>query len=279
MSKVSFAVVFTCFNRREITKKCIKSIFNQSDIEADLSLYICDDNSTDGTVDMIKEIAPEAQIIAGDGNLYWSRGMSIAMAEAIKTHHDFYLCINDDLELFDNAFSIMLSSFYSHRSICAVAGCTLSKDMKTATYGGRRFVHGNIGRSAVVLPNDNNRSCDVANLNCFLIPEELIKKVGLIDYRFEHALGDYDYCHAIRRNGYSIYVADQFIGITERNKNTGTSRDKSLSKTRRIKSFFSRKEHPVRSEFYYYFKNYGFPGSIYCFLYYVKSVFTILLNI
>lgn len=96
--KVSIAVIFTCYNRAEKTRACIRSLQSQtSHYLTDLDYYICDDGSTDDTCDMIKALLPHARIVKGDGKLFWVRGMHRAMQEAVRSYHDFYLMVNDDV--------------------------------------------------------------------------------------------------------------------------------------------------------------------------------------
>ena len=73
----------------------MESLKKQKGVQFDY--YICDDVSTDGTVQAIKKLAPEAHILQGTGNLFWTKGMYRAMQEAVKGEYDYYLMVNDDV--------------------------------------------------------------------------------------------------------------------------------------------------------------------------------------
>ena len=69
---VTIAVLITCHNRKDTTLSCLGRLFS---IRKDIDVYCVDDNSTDGTADAIRENFPQVNLIRGDGNLFWCRGM------------------------------------------------------------------------------------------------------------------------------------------------------------------------------------------------------------
>ena len=58
---MKIAVLLTCHNRREKTLSCLKNLLEQNLEDIDLSVYLVDDGSSDGTSDAIKEHFPEVQ--------------------------------------------------------------------------------------------------------------------------------------------------------------------------------------------------------------------------
>ena len=70
------AAIITCHNRKEKTLVCLKSLFQ---IIQNIDVFLTDDGSTDGTSEAVKKIYPQVNIIQGDGNLFWSRGMYIVV--------------------------------------------------------------------------------------------------------------------------------------------------------------------------------------------------------
>ena len=90
------AAILTCFNRKEKTRKCLESLFR---ILPDCDVYITDDGSTDGTNEMLHKYFPQVYVVSGNGNLFWSRGMYTAWKEAVKGNYEYYLWLNDDIEL------------------------------------------------------------------------------------------------------------------------------------------------------------------------------------
>src|SRR5687767_12507951 len=94
----TIAVLMTCFNRRETTLRCLRSLAEQELPEGcNLRVYLTDDGSSDGTGDAVRSEFPEATVLNGDGNQYWVGGTLMAWDAARPA--DFYLWLNDDVRL------------------------------------------------------------------------------------------------------------------------------------------------------------------------------------
>ena len=245
---IKIAVIFTCFNRKEKTLRCVNSLLDQTDMPK-FSLYICDDGSTDGTAEAVKKIMPDAVIINGTGSLFWSRGMNVAMKAAAAHGYDLYLMVNDDVEFKDDMWQLMYAAYEANKS-CGVIGCTLSKTTGKQSYGGAKFIESRSGDfigSMLAPKNDSFVECDVANWNCFLIDDTVVKKVGLIDNVYEHAMGDFDYSLRMRKQGFKIVQAKEYIGYCENNDIKGTFKDSALPRKTRLKKLFAQNGLPYKS--------------------------------
>ena len=113
------AALLTCFNRKEKTRKCLESLFA---VRPNSDVYLVDDGSTDGTSELIAELFPNVHIIIGSGDLYWSRGMYTAWKEAIKEDYDYYLWLNDDVELRPFFLDELFNSMGKAGGNCIVSG-------------------------------------------------------------------------------------------------------------------------------------------------------------
>lgn len=274
---MKIAIIFTCYNRANKTENCIKSLLNQNiDKNINLEFYICDDGSTDDTVERVRALIPSSRIIKGSGNLFWCKGMYLAMQRAYEEQADFYLMINDDVEFNSNAIQTMISSYDQANKICGIVGSVRDENSKTS-YGGRVFYNKyKIGKTQLLDSNKNLQKCDVANWNCFFVPHEILDKIGLIDNYYEHGCGDFDYSLTMMKNGLPIYVATEYVGMCSVNPTKNTSQDLFLSKKERIKRLFSIKESPIKSNVYFYKKNYGVFGLMYMVRTYIHNIICII---
>ena len=259
MSENTVAVIFTCFNRKEKTIRCMESLKKQKGVQFDY--YICDDVSTDGTVQAIKKLAPEAHILQGTGNLFWTKGMYRAMQEAVEGEYDYYLMVNDDVEFKENMWATMFEPFASGQKSVAVVGYMTTKEAPDkVTYGGRNMrkslTNYCIG-DVVQIDSKSFASCDVANWNCFLIDKYVIQKIGLLDPYYAHALGDFDYCLRMRKAGLKILVAKETVGYCTTNSREGTYLDSRLSRKRRMELIERPNGFPVKSWLHFCNKHCG----------------------
>ena len=77
-------VIFTCFNRREKTLQCIKSL-SGGNKDIAFQYVIVDDNSTDGTYEALEDLKRSGMtidVLRGTGNLFWAGGMRKGIAYA-----------------------------------------------------------------------------------------------------------------------------------------------------------------------------------------------------
>lgn len=251
------AIIFACYNRIDKTRVCIDSLLRQLDeTSIRYKFYICDDRSTDGTLEMLQEKFPNSSIIRTKGNYYWSKSMNVVMNAARKDNPDYYLMINDDVLFHEYAIKIMLDSYHmADRHPCGIVGTTVSVDNGKATYGGRMDDNAKIIMPSVPLPE-----CKVANWNCFLIDAGTVSRVGIIDGKYEHGGGDYDYCYRMRKKGIPIYIAHDIIGQCESNNVSLSFLSAGISRKKRLQAYFSRKGFPFRSTIRYNYKTKGLKG-------------------
>lgn len=277
---MKLAIIFTCYNRREITKRCLTTLKLQTlNKNISVKFYICDDSSTDGTVELIRKELDKSCIVIQSKDLFWCRGMHAAMKIAVEEDNDFYLMINDDVVFFPNAISVMIESYLQSRELCGIVGSIKAASQENTTYGGRNFLKKiKIGKTVVLNPNGYLQKCDLANWNCFLLPREIIKKVGLIDNSYEHGCGDFDYSLMMNSQGFNIYVATDYVGICDLNSITGTYHDNQLSKLQRVKKMFSIKERPLKSSIRFYYKHYHLFGLLYMIYIYIMEIRFILFS-
>ena len=95
----TIAVVMACYNRKDLTIKCLEHLHAQSVLlekQASINGFLMDDGSTDGTTEAVRERFPSVEVLQGDGSLFWNGGMHAAFAEALKGDYDYYLWLNDD---------------------------------------------------------------------------------------------------------------------------------------------------------------------------------------
>lgn len=252
MPTPTIAVLLTCHNRKDKTIQCLTALYAQTDISEayTIEVFLVDDASMDGTGEAVKNQFPEVNIILGNGNLYWNRGMHLAWQTAANTKdYDYYLWLNDDTFLEKSAIQILLQEKISDAIVC---GTTQSQHDQKATYGG----YTNKPRK-LLIPNGNYRKSDYCNGNCVLIPKEVFHKLGNLDPIFQHALGDFDYSLRARKMGIEIYVAPDYIGVCESHYFVPKWQNTSLSLRNRLQNLYTASSGCYPTEFFVFEKRHN----------------------
>lgn len=247
----------TCHNRRAATLRCLETLEKQKGISnIELTVYLVDDGSTDGTAEAVSGRYPQVNILEGDGSLYWGGGMRKAMHAAMKKDYDFYLWLNDDVELYNHAVKTLIITYNSlekegYFSPIIGGSCKNAKSQET-TYGG--WVNMSSWqplRFKRIEPGKSMKKCDVLNGNLVLIPEEAVKKVGNINPKLTHSKGDYEYCLRAAKKDISSWIAPGYLGECSRNSMTGTWKDTSLPLIQRYKKLLGVKGQPLYPRYIY----------------------------
>lgn len=260
--------IFTCFNRKEKTKKCIDSLAHN---DVDISFLIVDDNSTDGTREELNKFS-NVIIVEGDGNLFYSGGMRKGIAFAKNydlSQFEYILLLNDDVDFFEGAIDRLIEFLGDERMVAAGAVCDESG---IQSYGGAVKTSKFRPSFRNVMSTKNHRIyCDTFCANCVLIPKDIFLSTPNIDARYHHAMGDFDYGFQIKRSGYMIAASDFFVGICNDNPKQGSWRDTRLSRKARLKKKESAKGLPFKEYFYYLNKNHGiFTAIVYSLVPYIR---------
>jgi len=249
---MNLAVLLTTFNRRDKTLACLAALHAAARTAAlTPTVYLVDDASTDGTPDQVRRLYPQVQLIEG-GDLYWCRGMHRAMATAMARGHDAYLWLNDDTNLHPNALQTLAHCLqerqHHHGPGQIVVGSTLDPDQQRLSYGGeRQAAWWKPLTLTLVAPTEAPQSIDCMNGNIVLIDHVAAARVGNLDPRFAHAMGDTDYGLRAKRLGVGLWLAPGLQGECRVNPQHGTFHDRTLSLPQRWQLMLSRKGLPWRS--------------------------------
>ena len=91
--RLDLTVVIVSYNTREITAKAVESVLEHSrDLAAEL--IVVDNQSSDGTVDELRQNFPEAEVISAGGNDGYARGNNIGI---IRARGRYVLVLNPDV--------------------------------------------------------------------------------------------------------------------------------------------------------------------------------------
>jgi len=232
------AAVMSCYNRRDKTIACLGALLsNRLPENFVLKVYLVDDGSSDGSSAAVTALYPQVNLINGDGSLYWNGGMRKAWAAAAVGDFDYYLWLNDDTLLYNNAVECLIktaSSSENEGSLVIVVGSIIDPVTGLISYGGRRSVSRFRPLDyQKILPSDSPQKCETMNGNCVLISRDVLNKVGNLDAYFTHSMGDMDYGLRATKAGVPIWIAPGFCGVCEQNRGAGSLSDNSLSLIRR----------------------------------------------
>jgi GT2 family glycosyltransferase len=239
--KYKIAILISCYNRKEKTLACLESIFSQYNPTFEFTVYLIDCGS-DGTSEAVKNIFPVVKLFDGNSNLYWAGSMRKIWQIAINTliNYDFYLLLNDDTTLLNNALNDLLYDFNMiGKETIILIGSTMDPSTNEISYGGNILVNKYGLNTKKILPNNQNpQICDVGNGNIMLVSKEVVNQIGILSDLYTHAFADFDYTLKAKKIGILSYAGSNYSGFCKNDHGNKWWSSKSFTLKERIKNLY-----------------------------------------
>ncbi|RVU37467.1 glycosyltransferase family 2 protein [Rheinheimera riviphila] len=261
---INVAVLLTCHNRREKTLRCLATLARQQLTGICLTIYLVDDGSVDGTKDAVASQYPDVILLEGHGELYWNGGMRLCWQRALQDGADFYLWLNDDVSLVNDAIDRLVACYLYQASlhqVGAVIGTMLDPTANKPSYGGRnkKYSFHPLALSDVLIPGESAIECDYINGNLCLIPAKAQQTIGILSDRFTHSMGDFDYGLRLQAAGFSLWVAPGQFGYCTPHLIKGSVRDASIDMATRLQWTKKPNVWPPLQEWLWFVRLHGGP--------------------
>lgn len=213
---MDLSIIIVSWNVKEKLKDNLRALYESQNVN--FEVFVVDNNSADGSVEMVKKYYPQVKLIANRENL----GFAKANNQAIKlASGEYVLLLNPDMRVFDDTLSSMFSWMNAHERAW-VTGCRLLDESARIIKQVRRFPT-LIDQLAIILkiphifPSvldkylrndfDYSRSASVDSIRggFFMIRKQAIEKIGLLDERFFLWFEEVDYCRRVKRGGGQVW--------------------------------------------------------------------------
>ncbi|MDR3651534.1 MAG: glycosyltransferase family 2 protein [Paludibacter sp.] len=276
------AILLTCHNRKDKTINCLKSVYRAIDLskhKIKFDIYLVDDGSTDGTNEEISKKFPEINITNGSGELFWSGGMRLAWETALKQDIDYdaFLLLNDDVvlnELFLDNLLLTHEFCLKQYNQSGIYACSTKDELNSKiSYGGTLITHRGFKiKSKLVKPTDVPTPCTMANANILMVTKDVVKAIGILDKKYIHQFGDYDYTLMASEHKIPVLVCPGFGGICgDDHGNSWLPSNSSLKD--RINYLFSPLGLGYNEQSYYLKKHFKYQYPYYFTMLWLKTLF------
>lgn len=214
---MDLSIIIVSWKVKDILKKNLENIY-KSEGDFKYEVFVVDNDSQDGTGEMIEKNFSEVNFIANSSNL----GFSKANNQAIKKSKGRYvLLLNPDMKVFPNTFQKMIVWMDSHPE-AGIAGCRLLDKEGGIVKHVRRFPSF-FDQAAIILkfPHlfpwvlnkylfsnfDYSKEAKVDSIrgSFFMIRRKLIEEIGGLDERYFVWFEEVDYCRQTKEVGWKIY--------------------------------------------------------------------------
>ncbi len=213
------SIVIVNWNGRDLLSRCLQCI-KQTVKRSSYEVLVVDNNSSDGSQDMVRRDFPDVKLIANKDNVGFARANNQAMKIA---QGRYTLLLNSDAFVKDNAVDHMVE-FMDHHPDAAMSSCkllyedgrlqpscarfpTLLSEMVIAFGLDKLFARSKFFGSYMMTDWDYNdtRAVEVIMGAFMLVRSELIHEVGMMDEDFFMYSEEVDWCYRFHRAGWKVY--------------------------------------------------------------------------
>lgn len=234
MKATRVAILMTCHNRLDTTRRCLVSIERQSIAEGrSVTIFLNDDGSSDGTREMVEGFQ-YVKVVDGTGNDYWAGGMRRAWSAAQSTDPDVFILLNDDVCLDEGALNSLVDVVEESGEM--ILGAAVRDPISgLPSYGGYR-VGGRLRPMQIqrVQPSATVVSCDLLNGNIMIMGRTVAQRTGGLDPAFTHGMADFDITWRARKLGIDVFLAPGTWGTCAFNSVAGSWGDRTLPRLDRL---------------------------------------------
>ncbi len=192
---LDLSIVIASYNTKDLLENCLQSLFEHTkDIE--FEVWVVDNNSSDGSIEMVKREFPQVKLIENKDNLGFAKANNQAIG---RSNSRYVLLLNSDTTLVDNSLKLMIS-FLDERLAIGALGCSLIRpDGKLQS----------IGRGSILLGRNKPKAVNWVEGACLMLRREALEEVGYLDENFFFYSEDMDMCVRIRKGGWKVFSLPQ----------------------------------------------------------------------
>lgn len=216
---LTVAIVFPIYNGLSYTKNCLNSLYNLTNNidknETVFSVVIVDDSSIDGSYEWILKNYPDVYLLKGNGNLWWSGGINLAVKYAIEElNTDYILWWNNDI-IPDKDYFKHLVKILEHNTPETIIGSKIYKAQNKEIIWSMGGVFDPLTGYKNMIGSekpDNNQlqeiiECDWLTGMGTVTHVSVYQKVGMVDEKnFPQYHGDSDFTFRAKKRGYNLIV-------------------------------------------------------------------------
>lgn len=264
---MELSVIIVSFNVRDYLKSCLLSVQNAAG-HIDCEIFVVDNNSADGSADMVREEFPGVNLILNKENY----GFSTANNQAVRqSAGEFILFLNPDTVVGKDSFSKCIDFVKTHSDAGAVGVRMVNGEGKflpeskralptpaTAFFkiAGLSFLFPNSGLfNRYYLPqieNSDTARTEVVSGAFMFIRKKVLIKTGLLDEDYFMYGEDIDLSYRVLKAGFNNYYFPDVQIIHYKGKSTRRNSYDDIRYFYRAMRIYSRKRNKEKTSPVYY---------------------------
>jgi len=216
---LDLSVVIVSWNVKEYLVKCLSSV-NNNVKNLSYEIIVIDNNSSDGTAEMIRQEFPEIKLTINRENVGFARANNQAFAQC---NGRYILLINPDTYLIDNSINRLIEFLESHKEV-GVVGPRLLNPNKSIQYICFDFpslfsellnslnldnlVRKKLFKSklAGLMERGIPFEVDWVSGACLILRSQILNEIGDLDEKYFLFSEEMEWCFRIKARGWKVFL-------------------------------------------------------------------------
>ncbi len=218
---MKISIIIVSYNTRGLLAACINSIENNLK-QLDYEIIVVDNNSTDGSVELLKSQYPKVKLIENKYNAGFAKANNQGL---LFCSGEYILLLNSDSLVLGNAIGTLVEFLNTHKEAAICGPRLLNSDMTLQLPCRRGFprlinsISHFSGLSKVFpksrvlgsylmtyMDNSVDHEVDAVSGACMLVRRAVLDTIGeLLDEAFYMHFEDIDLCYRAKKSGYKVY--------------------------------------------------------------------------
>lgn len=210
------------YNNMSTIDETLKTLYEYTK-DINFKLYVVDNNSTDGTVEHIKENYPQVEVVALKENIGFGAGHNKAVR---MVDSDYHVIINPDIVFIENSIKKMVDYLENNEDIGVLSPKICFPDGREQILGKKdpHFKYilasrlrgdepGELLKKYAMLDCDLTKPTDIENASgCFMVfRTSILKKIGGFDERYFMYFEDADITRKARKYSRVVYYPEAVV--------------------------------------------------------------------
>ena len=247
------SVILVSFNDWVHLEKCLQSLKTLPS-EIDLEIITVDNNSTDGSPDLVKKKFPEVKLLCNSENLGFSKANNLGIRVSAG---EFILFLNSDTIVSTQALAVLLDEMKRNPTVGAVGPALLPDQKKHQVSFGRRvdffseFIQKgffNLYYAKKIKSDKKVRTVGWLSAACLLVRRTSLEEAGGFDENYFLYFEDIDVCYKMREKGWSLLFCPQSKIVHIGGTSTSAVKNSSRYHYRKSQLYFYRKHNSRLSQ-------------------------------
>jgi hypothetical protein len=266
---MDISVCIVNWNTKDLLCNCIESINNNTTIYINYEIIVLDNNSSDGSVEMVRQRFPNCILLESKDNIGFSAGNNACLR---KAHGKYIFFLNPDTILSTNALLGMFN-FLEINSDMGAVGCKLLNQDKSIQFICARTYPTLFNQLTYLLmlnkllpkskifstiemgywDHKDSQIVDCLSGACIFARKSIIEELSGFDEKYFMYGEDVDLCYRIKKAGWKIYylASEEIYHLEGQSSRKRTERNFAAIKQRESNLYFFSKHYGKLSSYIY----------------------------